>query len=203
MFRKSVLRILPLFVLAAGLSAQAADTAKPAPGNSGTMINSAASSPTKAKYWVFRTDKDAVAIHIANKIGPKPKTVAYLMVYSPGVSGFQRLANIQVEVNGTVQNIPDMLEVDLVPKASGKHFEMMYTNNANTVKLGVLRYREGSNGRASSDLQVQLDSAVLKSVVRGNPCDEPLVDDMGEEEELEQDAVLIPLSVEAVVGIGK
>ncbi len=202
MFRKCVFRVLPLFVLAFGLNAHAVDPAKPAPGGSGTMINSAASSPTKAKYWVFRTEKDAVAIHIANKIGPKPKTVAYLMVYSPGVSGFQRLANIQVEVNGTVQNIPDMLEVDLVPAANGKYFQIMYNEKGNTAKLGVLRYREGSNGRESSDLQVQLDSAVLRSVVRGNPCDEPLVDDMGEEEELEQDAVLIPLSVQ-VAGIGK
>lgn len=203
MLRKCTFLLLPLMAAFATASATAADTAPP-PESAGTVINSAASDPSKASYWVFRTPNDAVAINIYKITGPNAKTTANLMIYAPDLNGFERLANIQVDVNGTVQTIPNVLPVDLVEKTytnGGKYYEMNYNHSGTIVKIGALRFREGSNGRGSADVQVRFDPTTLKSIRRINPCDEPLVDDMGEEEELEADPVRVPLKPNAVADV--
>jgi hypothetical protein len=48
------------------------------------------------------------------------------------------------------------------------------------VLIGKLKFSRGSDGRSSSDISIRFGAAVRPS----NPCDEPPLDDLGEEEEV-------------------
>ena len=62
-------------------------------------------------------------------------------------------------------------------------YSMTYEGVSPVVDIGYLRFVAGNTGRASSDVIVRLNKTTVDGVTT-DPCNEPPIDDMGEEEDI-------------------
>jgi len=173
----------------------------PPPSGPGSIVNETPTEPGKIGAWVFRTGDDGLALNI-QPIPFSSKFKGYLRQYTKTALGYTP-TDIKLQVDATAGTAPANLgnlgiEVSMEPKTSNgvEYFDLTYLATGGTVvKVGAVRFVDGSAGRTGADVVLRVN-ANFKSVTR-NPCDEPPVDDMGEEEILDQSASTLPLTAVA------
>ena len=174
------------------------------PGGSsgpGSIVNENPSEPGKIGAWVFRTGDDGLALHV-QPVAFSTKYKGSLRQYTKTNLGYTP-TDLKLQIDPTAGAAPENLgnqgiEVSVEPKTSNgvPYFELTYTPMGGTpVKVGAMRFLSGSSGRSGADVVLRVN-ANLKSVSR-DPCDEPPLDDMGEEEILDQSAATLPLTAVA------
>ncbi len=179
----------------------AADTTPPPPSSAGSIVNETPAEPGKIGAWVFRTGDDGLALNV-QPIPFSPKIRGYLRQYTRTALGYTP-TDIKLQVDPTAGAVPANLgstgiELSMEPKTSNgvEYFELTYLATGGvSVKVGAVRYVNGNSGRGGSDVVLRVNTN-LKSVTR-SPCDEPPLDDMGEEEILDQSASTLPLTAVA------
>jgi hypothetical protein len=179
----------------------------PASG-AGSVVSETPSEPGKIGAWVFRTGDDGLALNV-QPVPFSTKYKGYLRQYKK-VGDVYTPTDIKLQVDDTggtpPANLGDQgIEVSIVPKETTgslqiPYYELTYLAPGGvTVKVGAMRFLNGNAGRSGTDVVLRVNSK-LKSLSR-NPCDEPPIDDMGEEEILDQSASTLPLTAVAATTI--
>jgi hypothetical protein len=172
--------------------------------DTGSVFGSQPSDASKANCWVFRSPTQGMAVcAFEDPVFLVPS--ATLRLYSRSASGFTGKTTAvkyketpnSPETTLTLDTISVRLEEVRDTLGRVTHHNMnFYPQGYNTdgspkgvkVDIGKLKYNRGNNARVSSDVSVRLGQSVRPS----NPCDEPPLDDIGEEEEVAISSTNVP-----------
>jgi hypothetical protein len=166
--------------------------------DTGSLINSSSSSTDKSMTWVSRSYTDASAMRIYQTFDGL--LVANIRTYNRSGANFvgktTTITYDDPNVTPTVRVVApvEVVKVELkeVKETTAPyrllHYNLMYyplgfdsseIPQGNPVRIGKVRFNRGVNGRNSSDVSLKFGPPV-----KPNPCDEPPLDDIGEEEEV-------------------
>ena len=164
-------------------------TANTAP-DPGTVTNTPANFG-RIKCWVSRSSDGAIAIYkhaaIAVSVweeGPPGTLFAKFRRYGKTPETFSAM-DTKIIVNTTTSvtsSLPILVRVLPIANRAGT-YEMKYDHPSGSVTVGYLRFAPGAIGRSATDVVVRLKQGAVDGVV--DPCSEPPIDDMGEEEEMD------------------
>ena len=146
--------------------------------DTGTIVNTVATEPLKIGAWVARSESTAIAVRIyEDGTIKKAKIRRYELVdgeFSDVTTKFKKS-------DGSETAPVAVFETTLVLKAGyANTYELMYPVEATPVRIGYIRFYKGNQGRTASSAAIRLEAAVVVGAT--NPCDEPPIDDIGEEE---------------------
>jgi hypothetical protein len=175
----------------------------------GTIIGTPTTELGKANSWVIRSATQGIAICIYED--------PVLFVQCANIRFYARTPSSFVGKTTPVTYKPDgsqtettvnletiYVRLESVPDKLGRfaHYSMNYfpegyepngTPKGTKVQIGKIRFNGGANGRISSDVAVRLSTTVRPSTASStSPCDEPPVDDIGEEEAVVVSATNVP-----------
>ena len=172
--------------------------------DTGSVFGSAPSDASKANCWVIRTPTEGMAICVFEDPVFLVRS-ATLRMYSRSPSGFTgKTATIKYKetpsspettltpetVNLRLEEVRD--DMERVTHYNMNFFPDGYNPNGSPkgvkVVIGKLKYNRGNNARVSSDVSVRLSPSIRPA----NPCDEPPLDDIGEEEEVAISSANVP-----------
>jgi hypothetical protein len=172
--------------------------------DTGSVFGSQPTDASKANCWVFRSPTQGMAVCVfVDPVFVVPS--ATLRFYSRSASGFTGKTTA-VTYKETPTSPDTTLNLDTISvrleevrDTLGRvtHYNMNYfpqgyntdgSSKGVKVVIGKLKYNSGNNARVSSDVSVRLGQSVRPS----NPCDEPPLDDVGEEEEVAISSTNVP-----------
>lgn len=182
--------------------------------DTGSIYGTPCTSPDKANCWVIRTYNTATAVCVyEDPVFHVP--MANLRNYTKNSTGFtSQNTTVTLPAPANTTQSLDVVKVRLeeVRDSLGRvtFYNMNYypdgyntdgTPKGTKVAIGKMKFGKGSHGRGSSDVTIRLGSSVRPTA---NPCDEPPLDDLGEEEEIPVSSskvpgLLLPLSVSSQV----
>lgn len=150
----------------------------------GTIENLPASESSLLNCWVSRGISSAIAVSVYKD--SNSQLVGKLRRYNKGSEDF-RETNTQIQLPDSTtlpaqQVVPFKLD-RLSSNKSPDVFSMMFTPpSGSPIRIGYLSFIRGNKSRDASSVVIRLDHTSIVGVV--NPCDEPPIDDVGEEEEI-------------------
>lgn len=172
--------------------------------DTGSVFGSPPSDASKANCWVFRSPTQGMAVcAFEDPVFLVPS--ATLRLYTRNASGFTGKTTT-VKYKETPASPETTLNLDTisvrleevrdtlgrVTHHNMNYFPQGYNSDGSPkgvkVDIGKLKYNRGNNARVSSDVSVRLGQSVRPS----NPCDEPPLDDVGEEEEVAISSTNVP-----------
>lgn len=150
----------------------------------GTIENSPASESSLLNSWVSRSNNEAIAISVYKD--STQQLVGKLRRYSKGSEDYREM-NTQIQLpDSSTLPAQQVVPFKLDRLTSNKHpdvFSMMFTPpTGNPIRIGYLSFIRGNKSRDASSVVIRLDHNVVVGTI--NPCDEPPIDDIGEEEEI-------------------
>lgn len=162
--------------------------------DTGTILSLPTANLGRVNSWVSRSTGTAVAVTAyEDQFRVLSANIRQYTLTTAGyTSQSTKIKNGAVEYD--LQVVPVRLEKVEDTLGRLRHYNMVYYPSGYDpmgaplgakVLVGWLKFYRGNNGRVSSDVIIRFHS----NVVRTNPvspCDEPPVDDMGEEEEVVQ-----------------
>lgn len=158
--------------------------------DSGSITSGSSIGNNNINCWISRNSERAVAVHVYEENNQlKANFRQYLFDGESYGSTKTKIMNGATELEDTA-----VIPVKLVAVNSSKYpnlFKMVYSKDVSGTitdyDIGHLNFVRGNKQRASSKVSITLlDTATGVKVTpsAGNPCDEPVIDDIGEEEEI-------------------
>lgn len=144
--------------------------------DTGTIVNTVATEPQKIGAWVARSESTAIAVRIYEDGNTKKAKIRrYKLEDGEFISVMTKFKKSDESETGPVA----VFETTLIPNTRHANtYELMYTVEGAPVRIGYIRFYKGNQGRTASSAVIRLE----KVVGAMNPCDEPPIDDIGEEE---------------------
>jgi hypothetical protein len=162
--------------------------------DSGSILSNAPANPaSNINCWISRSSDRAVAVFV---YGEPAQLRANIRQYL--YNGESYSSTTTKIMNGTTQLTDQaVISVKLVTVASTKYpllYKMVFTSNIGGTPadydIGYLNFVRGNKQRPSSKVSISFASSkdpatgIKVTPSAGNPCDEPIIDDIGEEEEI-------------------
>lgn len=158
--------------------------------DNGTVLNSSTENANTINAWVSRSKSSAIAIHIFEVTNPTTNEKvlkANLRQYADGLEVYP-VTTTTITNNGVGLASNSIIPVKLVNAPSARtdeHYKLIYTAADNTeYEIGTLTFVRGSVNRPSSKVNIKLYNKTggVKVTPGGiNPCEEPPIEDIGEE----------------------
>jgi len=172
--------------------------------DTGTIFGSLPSATNKANCWLTRsaTQGMAVCVYEDPMFLVPTATVRFYSRISSGFTGKTTTVTYKATPTSpdtavTLDTISVRLEEARDSLGRVTHYNMNYFPDGYNpdgspkgvkVEIGKLKYNRGNNARVSSDVSVRLGRTVRPLI----DCDEPPLDDIGEEEELTVSSANVP-----------
>lgn len=149
-----------------------------------TIENSPATSANQVNCWVSRSNNEAIAVSVYTD--SNLQLVGKLRRYTKGDEEFED-KDTEIKLTSTTTSSPiKVVPFKLEREASVKFqdvYKMMYTPaTGNPIRIGYLSFVRGNKTRLSTSVVIRMDHTTVVGAV--NPCDEPPIDDIAEEEEV-------------------
>jgi hypothetical protein len=149
-----------------------------------SVENLPATNSSNLNCWVSRSNNEAIAISVYRD--SSLQLVGKLRRYSKDAEEFRAIETEIKLPDATTLPAQKVLLVKLDRVANTKHqdiFSMMFTPPSGVpIRIGYLSFIRGNKTRLSSSVVMRMDHTTVVGSV--NPCDEPPIDDIGEEEEI-------------------
>jgi hypothetical protein len=150
-----------------------------------TIENTPPSAANQLNCWVSRSNNAAIAVSVYMS-GGGSQLVGKLRRYSKGDEEYEDTTTQIKLPDGTTTPALKVIMFNLEHEANPKYpdlYKMMYAPSVGSpIKVGYLNFVRGNKTRMSSKVSIRLDHTTVVGV--NNPCDEPPIDDIGEEEEI-------------------
>ncbi len=147
-----------------------------------TIENLPAPTSNLVNCWVSRSNSEAIAVSVYKD--STQQLVGKLRRYNKGFEDF-REKDTQIRLpDSTILPAEKIVSFKLEKLTSDKFpdvYNMMYTPpTGSPIQIGYISFIRGNKTRLSSSAVIRLNDKVVVGVT--NPCDEPPIDDLGEEE---------------------
>lgn len=149
-----------------------------------TIENSPATNANQVNCWVSRSNNEAIAVSVYTD--SNLQLVGKLRRYTKGDEEFED-KDTEIKLTPTTTSTPlKVVPFKLERETSVKFqdvFKMMYTPaTGDPVRIGYLSFVRGNKSRLSTSVVIRMDHTTVVGAI--NPCDEPPIDDIAEEEEI-------------------
>jgi hypothetical protein len=149
-----------------------------------TVENLPATNTSNLNCWVSRSSNEAIAISVYRD--SNLQLVGKLRRYSKEDEEFRAVETVIKLPDATTLPSQKVLPVKLERVVNTKHpdiFNIMFTPPSGVpIRIGYLSFIRGNKSRLSTSVVIRMDHTTVVGPI--NPCEEPPIDDIAEEEEI-------------------